>query len=625
VLAGVLHLNGAPCHAGDLARAAAEAGAGAPDQCVTHIEGSLGLLLQIRWTTPGAARETQPVASRDGRWLVAYSGRVDNRDELVERYGLAAASTDGEILAAAIARDGIEAFGHAIGDFAIAAWNRAERRLFLARDAIGQRPLYYTETGGRLYFATALRAVREVSGVSDAPNEGYFAEFLGGAIVTLDETPFAGIRRVPPAHVLTAGLGAPRVTVAAYWTPPTATGPRRSDRDYIDECRARLMTATRACLRSCEPAGIELSGGLDSSAVVALARQITGAPPDTYSRVYPGRPFANGEVLDESPFIDAVVAATGAQSTRCHAPAVTREAIERTLRAHGQIPDLANGDVSSWPLMQTAAAAGRRVMLTGLGGDQWLTGTMARIPAMLRAGEWRQTWRFLREAHGPGALEFSWRESLRRIVASGTPPAMKAAYRRARPARPWPTWLSPGFASKTHLAERLRAVVDRVPAVRDGVLQESLVRLHAGGEVLGRESAYRTAADAGLEIRHPFFDRRFVEFAMTLPDDLRYRDGLTRFVLRRALGDDLPREVSTRRSKADLRVLRDPAITALSGGVDVTALRAAEMGWLEPRSFAESREAYLRSTEAPRPNDYEIFTVFAAEAWLAAHGSPTVA
>ena len=621
VLAGILHLDGASGAVDDVAGASGRPGAGC-DAIGGFAEGPLAVGWQYRWTTPQSVSERLPLICPEGRLVLSYSGRVDNRDELIARYQVRAHASDGELLVTALSRDGVAGLRHCVGDFVLAAWDRVHRRLWLARDALGHRPLFYTHTRQRVMWSTDLRILRAGPARDARPNAGFLAEFLSGAVVSQDETAFDLIRRVPPAHALSFAPGDPSMTATEYWTPPQALPPRRSDADLIEEFRERFTVALSASLRTREPVAAELSGGLDSSSIVARTAELAGYVPDTYSIVFPGSPYAaDGERLDETPFIDAMVAAVGAKSFRHDPRMTTRADVLRVLQAHGDLPDWPNADLVRWPMARAAAAAGHRVMLTGLGGDQWLTGTVARLPSLVRTGHLIAAWRFFNEATGPSGLETERWPMARRVTAASAPLFVKQAFRRVRPARPWPSWLRPAFVAETHLAARLRALPDRVPSHIDPVLRDSLTRLASADGPLAREHLFRSADDAGVEARHPFLDRRFVEFALTLPDDLRFRHSQTRYILREAMGARLPPLIARRQDKGDTTMLLTHAVREALTDLPLATLRIADLGWVDGDWMRASCREFLApgaAARVPQPRDLLVWSAVAVEVWLRA-------
>lgn len=616
LLAGALWLDGATRTPATLA----------PNLPVTdcsgqHVDAPAAFTWDLPALTPESRREPLPIVSADQRWVVTYSGRIDNRDELIARYGARAEASDGELLTVAVERDGSQGWRHAIGDFVIAAWDREHRAIVLARDAIGHRPLFYAREAGRVLWSTNFRDLSHRLSTRPAPNAGFLAECLSGAVASLDETVLTGVFRLPPSTVLTIPASHGQPTFTTLWQPPTSLPPRRTDDDLIAELSVHLDRAVRECVRGGRVA-CELSGGLDSTTLLALATEQLGSAPATYSIVYPGAPFApHGDRLDESGFIDTATRRFGAASTRFDPRAFASAATLRVMHAHGDLPDWPNADFMRWPMVSAAAADGHRVVLTGVGGDQWLTGTSARLPALLQRGRFVEAYRFYRAAQVRPGMEASARGLLRHVVSALTPRGVARAYRLARSARPWPAWITPRFARAAGLEDRLARLTLRMPKVGDPVLRDSLMRFAGAEGAAAREGIFRSADDAGVEARHPFFDRRVVEFVMTLPDDLRFRDGQTRFILRRAMAARLPTEIASRRDKGDGDMLTILALSRLLRDMDLRSWRLADAGWVDGDALRAASAAFLATNPWVRPPsvaDHRLWDAVSVELWLRA-------
>lgn len=577
------------------------------------------------------------VRSSDGRWLVGWSGRLDNLDELRRRFrlGVVDAPRFSAVAAAeALAAGGVEALGAFVGDFAMAAWDLRERRLWLARDAIGFRPMFYFRDAERLWFSTDMGLL--VAGPARerqrAENAGYLAETLAGLVVTIDETPVDGVRRVLPAEALGFSAGRPDPVRVTLWRPPTDLPPRRCDAALIDEFRARFTAAVTDSVGGDRRVATELSGGLDSTAVSAVAGTVLGGPLDAYSIVYPSHPYGpGGALLDESAFIDRAVAASGARSVRfapLESDGLSRESLLRVLTAHGELPDLPVTDALQFPLLTRAASDGHTAMLTGLGGDYWLSGSISRFPALLARGRLLAAWRFAREAARVDTLEATPAHFRAHVLSRLAPEWARALWHRRAPRPVWPDWIPAAFARDVSLGRRLQRLSARVPRVGDAVLQDSLLRLHLAENLLARESLFRAASDARIDVRHPMLDRRFVEFVLTLPDDLRLRGGVTRYILRRALADHLPPAIRDRRSKGDASMLTGVAIDTVLAGHTFAGARAARRGWIDAARIDAAltarrvaRERAPRDANLDDERDDRLWAAVAVEMWLSARGA----
>ena len=279
-IAGILNLNGAPVDPHQLRKMAdAMAYRSRDGQKIWH-DGSIGLVHCHFWTTPEEVGEEQPVGSLDGRHWITADARIDNRDELIplltaKGHLTKKIPTDAEVTLAAYQCWGEHCARHLVGDFAIAIWDAPARRLFMARDVIGLRQLYYALVDGVLYFGTAIGAV--VAALPRAPslNRRVIEDYLRGRYSSwICQTVYEEILRLPPAHSLIAkgnGLSAPRLYYVFGSQPPPDC---KTDQEWMEAFRALLDEAVRSRLRSNMPVGILVSGGLDSSAIACVAHDL---------------------------------------------------------------------------------------------------------------------------------------------------------------------------------------------------------------------------------------------------------------------------------------------------------------------------------------------------------------
>jgi asparagine synthase (glutamine-hydrolysing) len=562
--------------------------------------------LDARWTTPEAAHEEQPVVLSDPPFWLAVDGRLDNRDEIAARLGTRGASPDAGILARWLARPGAD-LAALIGDFSLAAWDPRQQRLLLVRDALGARSLYYAETPEVVWFASSLAAMLVPEWYTPKPNEGFIAEYLADARASLDETPYQGILRLPQAHVLEVSRTG--VHRRRYWTLDLREERSISEAHAVEEFRSLFSDAVRARLRAPTTVAFQLSGGLDSSTVVGVAHELGVTAPATYSLVYPDVPVA-----DESTFIDAVVARCGAASVRwpVHEFPVQGFGVFADAARTADLADFANGQFIQGPFLRRARADGHQVMLTGSGGDEWLSGSVFRVPELIRQGHLLQAWRYALEYRSipwwdPGALSV-----LRTTGASLLPERAKVVLRALGASPPLPSWITPELMDRVDLKARMRASVDRVPGKRDLVVRESLVRLTSGEGAFAREAHDRLGHAAGIELRHPFSDRRVVEFLIGLPDRLRLQRGEHRYLLRRAYGHLLPDIVRTRLDKADVDHLVTHAVRAIDPPAWFDRLEVVARGWVRAGAARDLWERPDRSGHAL------LWNVFAVEAWVRA-------
>lgn len=511
----------------------------------------------------------------DGPVRLTWSGRLDNADDLVDPGGAPLQVADARRIGRVLAQ-GPEGVGRCLGDFACAAWWPEDRRLLLARDAMGMRPLYYASTGEVFWWASTLAALLAPEWLPRELNEGYFAEYLTDAPVTLTETPIVGASRVPPASCLTLRHGRHRVT--EYWAPAVTETRRLGLDDAADQFRSLLQTAVTTRLRGSGSVAFQLSGGLDSSSVVACAHRAGVQAPATYSVVFPDHAEA-----DETPTIEAVIARLGCDGTLVpyRAPGGRVQAVFDAALLHGDLPELATGELLFAPLLRRAAADGHTAMLTGIGGDDYLSGSVFRAADLLREGHLVAALRYLRDYRA--TWEISRAGALRAALVPLVPAGLARALRAWRPA-PLPPWVPAPFAVRTDLAQRMRAGVDRVPPVRSAVLRQSLVHLGSGDRSHLHDALLRAGRNAGLDMRQPYLDRRLVEFLISLPDALRFHQRTPRHLQRYACADLLPASVLARIDKADYaRITREALVAADPDATLQAPMTIVERGWVDLR------------------------------------------
>jgi asparagine synthase (glutamine-hydrolysing) len=520
--------------------------------------------------------------------------------------------SDAEVATEVLAADSAR-LPNLIGDFAFAAWWPAGRRLLLARDALGMRPLYYAQSAGVFWWASSLAGLLITEWLPRDLNEGYFAEYLASAPVSLSESPVLNALRVPQAHRVDLIDGTARVR--RYWTPAVTQERVISLEDAEAECTQLLRTAVADRLRAARAPAFELSGGLDSSSVVGIARRLGIDQPRTYSMVFPDWPTA-----DESTFIAAAEAHFACSGTRVAHERVNPIGLDlfaSAVRA-GDLPDMATGEFMQAPMLARAAADGHDVLLSGLGGDDWLTGSIFHAADLLRRGHPISAWRFAQQYRSvpwldPGAWTF-----LRTAAVSLLPESFKAWARRRRSGPQW-SWLTPALVARVDLAARQREAFDRVPPMSSLVVRESLIRLGSGDSAHAREAHHRMARHAGLELRHPFLDRRVVEFLISLPDDLRFRDRQHRFLLRRVMKDILPPPIALRLDKPDLdEVLIDGLRVADPSRVLQEPMQVVDRGWVNHAELQTLWPRAQRAVREPWRNDggtlLSLWQILGAEA-----------
>jgi asparagine synthase (glutamine-hydrolysing) len=518
-----------------------------------------------------------PMRSDDGRLALVQNGEIYNylelRDQLRGLGHTFRSEGDTEVILRAYEQWGPGCVERFVGMWAFALFDTHTSTLLLSRDRLGVKPLYVHQTAEYLVFASEIKAIVAFLRHRAEPvraNPASIATYTASGLVDgLKDTFFDGIARFPAAsNMLVRPDG---VSTTSFWDLPARAMGLRASLNGVREApwpalRTALDEAVRVHLRSDVPLGVCLSGGLDSSAVVALAsRHVERLKTFT---VY----FGDGPDYDERPHARPIIERFGAQaSERCVEPGDVLGTLEQIVW-HLDEPSLALGVFPQWHVMALARDSGVKVVLDGQGGDEVFAGYNNYAPQHLYGLLGAHPLRFPFETLALGRLQ-GWPQA-RAAARSAIAMWLKPARPSVAASKPDAALLAPdllGLADVSHDEWRLW------PRVFDGWLSNVLyweltrTRLPA---LLRYED--RLSMAFSIESRVPFLDHRLVELAFALPDSVKRRAGWSKYGLRRALDGLLPADVVWRRDKkgfptpvgnwlrdergsAVLDLLRDPA------------------------------------------------------------------
>jgi len=584
----------------------------------------------------GPAHAARRVAEPNRRraCAIVMAGRLDNRHELMDRLGVrdrtgravaadfrepfADDASDSGLVLRAYEVWGEECANHLAGDFAFAIWDETRRAVHLVRDAVGVKPLCYYVDSGRLVWASEVRQVLGAE-ILVAPNPAFAAECLAFDIRSRTETLYKNVQRLPPGHWLT--VEARRTRSARYFVLEQTPELRyEADADYADRFRDLLEEAVSSRANGCSPVAAFLSGGVDSSSVVCTARAL-GHHVETFSLLFPDLPEA-----DERQFIADVVG--HARVGTAHAQNVGRATIAGSAYRARAVArrDLLElpGDAVAVPLLSAMRKRGFDAALSGAGGDHGFTGSSFHYADLLERRQWRALWRQV--AADRRTMDVGWsaahllthglRPLLPQQMRAALAPLVRAVTRR----RDVPRHIGAGFATEVSLADRLRR--SRTPSGMPESRAHVCRLFDDGWTAWLLECGERTGAEQGVDVRHPFFDRRLVEFAAAIPESQRWRDTTTKYVVRQALRDHLPPAVYSREGKADGSMLVVWAVAALGGRRALSDLSIASLGWVETSELLALHDnAHARLDSGTGDYCGGLFTVWVAltlDAWYRA-------
>jgi len=538
--AGIIRLDGRPANAADGERLGTAIAHRGGDASGIWSGGSALLVHAMLQTTPESLSEPQPHVESD--IVVAADLRIDNRTELIARLGLPPCG-DAALVAAAYRTWGADCARHLDGDFAFALFDRTTRSLVCARDAFGVKPLVYAHVPGKLFaFASEVRALLALDEVPRDVDEKRIADFLTLHFDDFERTFFRAIRRLPGGCTLTLRDAAPRVT--RWWSPEEIRPlPRATDAEYAERFREHFIRAVRACMNvpDVSQLGAMLSGGLDSSAIACAARdELAGsATLPVFSWIFSDVPEA-----DEREYQEIVAASGGFMRYVIDSAAGSFSPWSDLERLLPDGPPYAPNHYLNHGVATIARPLGIRTILDGLGGDSSISRGGARFVELFTRGRALTLVRELRAFAAVNGGSPS-RTFVTHVLAPLTPPPAFRLYRTIR-RRPQTDdglqLLQPRIAA---LSGACRAPFRPQLSVRN----EHIAHLQSPMLAEGLELFDRVMAMAGVEGRYPFFDRRLVEFCVSLPADQKLARGYSRVVARRATEGSVPDAVRWRNGK----------------------------------------------------------------------------
>jgi len=544
-ICGIMNRDGAPVAPEILEAMNATLIHRGPDQGRTTIQDACGLAnrrLAILDLSPAGALPMQNAA---GTIRMAYNAEVYNypdlRRELETQGHVFRSGSDAEAVIALYERDGLDFLKHMRGMFALALWDEPNHTLVLARDRLGKKPLYYYQDDKRLVFASEIKALLKHPDVPRCPARDLMPLLLAYGYVPAPQTFFEGIRMLPPGHMLVCRDGV--IAVEAYWTPPHFAGadPAARVEDYLDELRATLEEAVRMRLLSDVPLGAFLSGGLDSSLIVAYMARHTSGKVKTFAIGFTGE-----ESFDETAYARQVADYLDTDHQEFMVEPNAIELLPQLVWHHDQ----PFGDSSAIPtyLVSKMTRDYVTVALSGDGGDELFAGyerfyaanlaeRFRRLPGVVRRGM-QQAVDLLPEATSYRGVA----QRARRFVTGANRPTSDAYFSWVRlfdDEQIAALMVEPvNMQPNTHFANQFDANNQRDLTAR---LLDVNLTTYLPDDLLIK--ADRASMAASLEARAPFLDYKLVELAARIPSNLKLHGKTTKHILKQVAAGVLPDEI----------------------------------------------------------------------------------
>jgi asparagine synthase (glutamine-hydrolysing) len=517
-----------------------------PDDAGCHVDGQVGLGVR-RLSIIDLVTGRQPVTNEDGTIWLVFNGEIYNFQELrnsLEGKGHRFRSKgDTEVIVHAYEEYGVDCLEHLNGMFALAIWDAPRRRLFMARDRLGIKPLHYWVDSDQIVFGSELKAVLAHPDVPRCVDISALDQYLTLEYIPAPRTIFQEVRKLLPGHRLIFQAG--RLTVEPYWDIQLCEPPKDSA-TCVEMLTDLIRDAVRLRLVSDVPLGALLSGGIDSSTIVAFMSEASSMPVRTYSIGF------DDQTYDELPYARTIAARYGTD----HCEEVLQPDITDLTERLVQHLDEPFADTSIFPtyLVSRLASQSVKVVLSGDGGDEVFGGyetyvaqNLDRYYRWLPAPVRQQTLPALVDWVRPRPAKKGVVNKTKRFVEGGALPA------RLQHAR-WMVFMTDGDKRALYrpaLQASLNGCAATSPlehgfervATWDPLAQQQYVdiKTYLAEDILTKVD--RMSMAASLEARVPLLDHRIVEFALSLPPQMKLRRGTTKVILREAMRGRLPEAV----------------------------------------------------------------------------------
>lgn len=535
------------------------------------LDGALGMGHLMKWTTLESLQEHLPLFDRESSLAITCDARIDNRDELIAQLKLRGRPTDdiadSELILKSYKKWGEDCVQRFIGDFVFAIWDSRARKLFCARDPLGIKHFYYVHEPGKLFaLASEIKALLVIDRVSHTLDEEYLADYLVVNTENKVSTFYKDISRLPATYALT--INDTGLKVWKYWRPESEEIRLRNDNEYHEAFLEKFTQAVSCRLRSAFPIGSTLSGGLDSSAVVCVASKLLSdakrEPIHSFSGIFPTTAKSDPRI-DEMKYMRLAIERAGCISHFVNADNVSPvKDLDRII----DYTDQPMGHLNVFMAFEIYKAAQKedvRVLLTGHDGDCTVSYGYEDLELFVRRG------RFLRLFKEASALKkniphpkhsmkyLAWHRGIKPAI----PESVVALWRTIRGRRivkdDTPIFYPVHFEAVNEEFRNRIGIKERIRRFENSSFPDDASRAESHWAVLTNgtfasmhEQSEKLAAAHGIEQRHPFFDRRLIEFCGRLPPGHRLYKGWTRSIFRHAMEGILPREIQWRKDKARL-------------------------------------------------------------------------
>lgn len=618
-IVGVLYLDGKPVIPDIIEGMLARIAHRGPDGRGIWCNGSVGLGQCMLWTTTESVHERQPILTSQADMVLVADARLDNRGALIK--SLAQASifsnqvSDGQLILEAYREWGYDCLSKIEGDYTFVIWDDQLQTLICVRDRVGVKPFYYVRTPVLFAFASEIKALLALAEIPQALNERKIVEYLSQDFEDTVETFYKEIYRLPPGHWMK--INDAKCSISRYWGLDVQEGINfKNESGYLGVFKELFSEAVRCRLRSVYPVGSMLSGGLDSSSVACTAHNLIHSSKDNplpvFSVIHQDQADTERARFDELKYIKCVLDSGYFEPHYIRGDQISPLIDSDQLYSELDEPYFAPTYYLYRGLHQSAQQRGVRVLLDGTDGDRTVYHGLEHLSDLARSGRWS---RLYRESYGLSKGQFSHLTPKRILWNYGIKPILPDLIFHLK------RWLQKDRQSVVYHQHLIRPEFIKRLGLRysdfvsysgtnKSLRQAHYHELTSGVIPLALELLDKSCAKHRIDARYPFFDRRLMEYCLSLPPQLKISRGWTRYILRVAMQDIIPEPIQWRADKANLEAafcvhFYHKEINQLHKKVDIASSTLEE--YINTDLFRNIYDSY---TDQPSQHPIEVRIIF---------------
>jgi asparagine synthase (glutamine-hydrolysing) len=524
-----------------------------PDAHGVLLDGPMAFGHTMLWNTPESRLENLP--RTQNHLTITMDARLDNREDLAVQLDLSSNSLeevrDSDLILAAYTKWGESCPKYLLGDFAFAIWDDEKRQFFCARDHVGIKQFYYYLSSDLFVFSNHISGFKTHPDIADTPDDSTIAYYLRDIDHRLEQTFFKSVKRLSPATSML--IKADKVSRLVYWKPEDSPAiSMESEAEYVNLLRTMLEKSVSARLRSDFVVSSHLSGGLDSSAIAAIAgRQLKQVNHPLHVYNWISEPQTDGTDPEYFEWRYSKLLA-GKEGLIHHSVPLDESTLTDIFLSH----DIATNDtVDLWyefPIRKRVRENGGRTLLSGWGGDELVSfGGRGYLAELLFSGRIKKCFATFKKYPNIKSRNYTFFQSInqfiRRIVAESFPLSVLYLLKKSYCYETLPVNFSP--SEFTTFADKLKSLYKGYNSTS---IRNRQLKMFRHGHIQSRIESWATSGMSDrIEYAYPLLDKRLIEFALGIPADLYTNDRSDRFIFREALKEILPDKIRLHTQKGE--------------------------------------------------------------------------